>query len=108
MSSKLPLLLLTAVVLAPAPGHGEPSLTLTSLTVDLPDSDTMFTGSGSGALNNNCLACHSAEMVLYQPVLPKAAWQAVVAKMIHIYKAPVAEDDVGPIVDDLARIKPAN
>jgi hypothetical protein len=104
----LPLLLLTAVVLAPMPGHSEPPLTLTSVTVELPESDNMFTGPGSEALNNNCLACHSAGMVLNQPALPKATWQAVVAKMIHIYKAPVEEKDVGPIVDYLAGIKPAN
>jgi hypothetical protein len=109
MSSRfLPLLLLTAVVLAPMPGHSEPPLTLTSVTVELPESDNMFTGPGSEALNNNCLACHSAGMVLNQPALPKATWQAVVAKMIHIYKAPVEEKDVGPIVDYLAGIKPAN
>ena len=47
-------------------------------------------------------------MVLNQPALPRATWQAVVAKMIHIYKAPVEEKDVGPIVDYLAAIKPAN
>ena len=109
MSSRfLPLLLLTAVVLAPMPGHSEPPLTLTSVTVELPESDNMFTGPGSEALNNNCLACHSAGMVLNQPALPKATWQAVVAKMIHIYKAPVEEKDVGPIVDYLTGIKPAN
>jgi hypothetical protein len=112
MSSRLPLLapllLLTAVVvLAPVPGRSEP-LTLTSVTVELPESDNMFTGPGSEALNNNCLACHSAGMVLNQPALPKATWQAVVAKMIHIYKAPVAENEVGPIVDYLAGLKPAN
>ena len=83
-------------------------LTLTSVTVELPESDNMFTGPGSEALNNNCLACHSAGMVLNQPALPRATWQAVVAKMIHIYKAPVEEKEVGPIVDYLAGIKPAN
>jgi len=110
MSSKLPLLplLLAAVVLGPVPGHSKSPLKLTSVTVELPNSDVMFTGSGSETLNNNCLACHSAGMVLNQPALPKATWQAVVAKMIHIYKAPVEEKDVGPIVDYLAGIKPAN
>jgi hypothetical protein len=108
MSSKSPLLLLLlAVVLTPVPGRSEP-LTLSSVTVELPESDNMFTGPGSEALNNNCLACHSAGMVLNQPALPKATWQAVVAKMIHVYKAPVEEKDVGPIVDYLAGIKPAN
>ncbi|HEY2112897.1 MAG TPA: hypothetical protein VGH25_14340, partial [Dongiaceae bacterium] len=47
-------------------------------------------------------------MVLNQPALQKAIWRAVVAKMIHIYKVAVAEDEVGPIVDYLAGLKPAN
>ena len=102
------LLLLTALLLAPVPGHSEQPLTLTSVTVELPESDNMFTGPGSEALNENCLACHSAGMVLNQPALPRATWQAVVAKMIHIYKAPVEEKDVGLIVDYLTGIKPAN
>ena len=46
--------------------------------------------------------------MLYQPALSKATWQAVVTKMIHIYKAPVEAKDVDPIVDYLAGIKPAN
>jgi hypothetical protein len=40
--------------------------------------------------------------------IAEATRQAVVAKMIHIYKAPVAENEVGPIVDYLAGLKPAN
>ncbi len=67
----------------------------------------MFPGPGSDAINNNCLACHSAGMVLNQPVLPKSAWQAEVTKMITIYKAPVSEEDVAAIVDYLARMKAA-
>jgi hypothetical protein len=74
----------------------------------LPDSDRMFpSGPGSDAANNNCLACHSADMVLNQPVLPKAAWQAEVDKMIKVYKAPVPAADVGAIVDHLASTKGA-
>ena len=44
-------------------------------------------------------------MVLNQPNLPRAAWQAEVDKMIHAYKAPVAEQDVPAIVDYLTRTK---
>jgi hypothetical protein len=37
---------------------------LKPVKVDLPDSDTMFPpGPGSDTINNNCLACHSADMV---------------------------------------------
>jgi cytochrome c5 len=80
-------------------------ITLQSVRVDIPDRETTFPGPGSDAINNNCLVCHSAGMVLNQPSLPKAAWQAEVDKMIHVYKAPVAPEDVAAIVDYLAKIK---
>jgi hypothetical protein len=81
---------------------------LKPVKIDLPDSDKMFpSGPGSDAINNNCLACHSADMVLNQPELSKQAWASEVNKMINNYKAPVAPEDVGPIVDYLARLKGA-
>ena len=77
-----------------------------SVSVDLPNGDRMFpAGPGSDAINNNCLACHSAGMVLNQPVLSKVAWAAEVNKMITIYKAPVDPGDVNAIVDYLNRTK---
>ena len=81
---------------------------LKSVKIDLPDSDRMFPdGPGSDAINNNCLACHSAGMVLNQPALSKQAWAAEVNKMINNYKAPVAPEDVGPIVEYLTGLKGA-
>ena len=81
---------------------------LKPVKVDLPDSDKMFPdGPGSDAINNNCLACHSADMVLNQPELSKQAWAAEVSKMINNYKAPVAPEDVGAIVEYLSRLKGA-
>ncbi len=44
-------------------------------------------------------------MVMNQPVMPKAAWEAEVNKMRNVYKAPVAESDVAAIIDYLASIK---
>lgn len=106
MSRKMPpLALLIAALLAPVPGRAEPPITLKSVKVDLPDSARTFSGSGSDAVNNNCLACHSAGMVLNQPALPKAAWQAEVGKMINVFKAPVAKEDVAAIVDYLTANK---
>ena len=62
-------------------------LQLKSVKIDLPDSDRMFpNGPGSDAINNNCLACHSADMVLNQPALSKQAWAAEVDKMINNYR----------------------
>ena len=102
---KVLLALLILAILAPMPGRADSSLMLKSVKVDLPDDAEMFTDSGSDAINNNCLACHSASMVLNQPALPKAVWQAEVDKMIKVYKAPVADEDAAAIVDYLARTK---
>jgi cytochrome c5 len=103
----LSLALMTGVVLAPLAGRAATPLQLESISVDLPQSDRMFTGQGADVINNNCLACHSAGMVLNQPALTKAAWQTEVSKMINFYKAPISAADVTAIVDYLARTKGA-
>ena len=46
-------------------------------------------------------------MVLNQPALSKAAWSAEVNKMITAYKAPVAPEDVGTIVEYLTSLPSA-
>jgi hypothetical protein len=46
-------------------------------------------------------------MVLNQPALSKQAWTAEVNKMITAYKAPVAPEDVGAIVEYLTGLKAA-
>ena len=60
--------------LAAEPAPGGPStvtgggVTLHSVNVNFPDPGRMFPGdSKADAINNNCLACHSAGMVLTQP-----------------------------------------
>ena len=55
-------------------------------------------------VRGNCTACHSADYVATQPPMKdkKAFWQAEVTKMIKVYGAPIAEADVGKIVDYLA------
>jgi hypothetical protein len=76
-----------------------------SETVELPFGDRNFSGPNADAINNNCLSCHSAGMVLNQPTMPRAMWQAEVDKMRAVYKAPIAAEDVIPIVDYLAQLK---
>ncbi len=99
------------LVLIATPAASAPSsvsgagITLTSQSVGLPSSDGMFDGAGADAINNTCLACHSAGMVLNQPTMSRAAWQAEVTKMHTTFKAPVDQDAVPAIVDYLARIK---
>ena len=81
-------------------------VTLHSVSVEFPDPGRMFPGdSKADAINNNCLACHSAGMVLTQPVLSRAEWQSEVDKMRNTYKAPVDASDVTSIVDYLVALK---
>jgi cytochrome c5 len=101
------LALLSATSDVPPAVSAESPFRLKSVSVDLPDRGTMFSGAGSDVVNNNCLACHSAGMVLNQPALSAAAWQAEAEKMLHVYKAPIDEKDVPAIVEYLVRIKGA-
>jgi hypothetical protein len=75
------------------------------VNIELPNGDRMFEGPGSDAANNNCLACHSAGMVLNQPALSKAQWRTEVEKMRTAYRAPIDPKDVDGIIDYLAGMK---
>lgn len=101
-----PSLPVSASASAPAASPNAPqTFVLKSVSVDLPTSDVAFPGSNAQAIAANCLACHSAGMVLTQPALSKAAWDGIVEKMIHAYKAPVDQKEVAPIVDYLEATK---
>ena len=84
---------------------GATSIKLKSTKVEYPTSDVMFPGDGADAINNNCLACHSADHVLYQPLLSRENWAEVVHKMVTAYKAPISPDDEKQIVEYLAKTK---
>jgi hypothetical protein len=91
---------LAAVGTTSVSGRG---VTLRSVSLDLPDPGRLFPGGAAAdAINNNCLACHSAGMVLKQPSLSRDQWRAEVDKMRNTYKAPVAPQDVDAIVNYLA------
>jgi cytochrome c5 len=79
-------------------------VTLRSVNVDIPNRDRQFEGPGADVVNNNCLTCHSAGMVLTQPRLPRAVWLAEVEKMRNTYKGPIDAEDVPAIVDYLANL----
>jgi cytochrome c5 len=94
------------VVLPLLAGHAAPLTELKSLKLDVPTSDaTVPPGPGADAVNNNCLACHSADHLTSQPSLSKDQWDEVVHKMITAYKAPISPQDATAIVDYLARTK---
>ncbi|MBV1702808.1 MAG: cytochrome c [Hyphomicrobiales bacterium] len=90
-----------ALGLVPLPVQAQTTLTLKTSSVDLPDPLHQFKGEGADAVNNNCLACHSAEMIQTQPKLNAATWTAEVNKMINVMKAPVDKADVAAIVNYL-------
>ncbi len=95
----------TALTIVPA--IADPS-SLQSVKLELPFGNRMFPdGPGVQTANNNCLACHSAGMVLNQPALSRKAWEEEVNKMRNTYKAPIPAEDVPTIVAYLANVKGA-
>lgn len=53
----------------------------------------------------NCMTCHSAEYVRYQPTTaPRPYWEAMVKRMKTVFNAPIDDADVPDLVDYLVRI----
>ena len=105
-SPRLPILLLTAVALVPLCSAAQTVPVLKSTKVTLPESTATFPpGPGVDVANADCVACHSVGMIMNQPVMPRAAWEAEVNKMRNVFKAPVPESDVAAITDYLTNIK---
>jgi hypothetical protein len=72
------------------------------LSVALPDEEGLLPeryGVTSDAVNNNCLACHSAAMILAQPRLNRVQWGETIAKMRTVYAAPIDPADEAAILD---------
>ena len=52
----------------------------------------------------NCVTCHSAEYMQYQPATaPRAYWDAMAHRMKTVFKAPIADEDIPLIVDYLTK-----
>ncbi|WP_035721610.1 sulfite:cytochrome C oxidoreductase subunit b precursor [Bradyrhizobium sp. ARR65] len=101
--------LLVIAVSWSAPAHVQEGPAFKAVSVDLPSGDAQFPGGAEAdTINNNCLACHSADMVLNQPSFPRAVWDAEVHKMIKVYRAPIDEADAARIIDYLANTKGTN
>ena len=79
----------------------------TAKTIQLPPDPVQLKPSalpGYARAQANCVACHSAEYMLYQP--PNAArpyWDAMVKRMKVVFKAPIDDADMPAIVDYLAK-----
>jgi sulfite dehydrogenase (cytochrome) subunit B len=59
---------------------------------------------GYAKAQDNCVGCHSAEYMLYQPATaPRPYWEAMVKRMKAVFNAPIADADMPAIVDYLAK-----
>ena len=98
MRSKL--LLATVVLVATGAGAVTKTLTLPPDGVQLKASALP----GYAKAQAQCVACHSAEYMLYQPpTAPRPYWDAMVKRMKAVFKAPIDDADMADIVDYLAR-----
>ena len=67
------------------------------------DTTTLRKGRGVDDAYANCLSCHSADYVNFQPPkMGRGFWEAEVSKMINAYGAPINATDAEKIIDYLA------
>lgn len=102
MNTKTALALVCATLLAAtAASHAA------TKTMELPPDGVQLTPSslpGYAKAQTNCVSCHSAEYMVYQP--PNAArpyWEAMTKRMKAVFKAPIDDADMPDIVDYLAK-----
>ncbi len=76
-------------------------------TIQLPPDPVHLTPSplpGYAKAQVSCVACHSAEYMLFQPpTAPRPYWDAMVKRMKAVFKAPIDDADMPAIVDYLAK-----
>jgi hypothetical protein len=61
-------------------------------------------GEAAALVQLRCSTCHSLDyIVMNSPFLTRAVWDAEVRKMMKIMGAPIAENEVAPIVDYLSQ-----
>jgi hypothetical protein len=97
MNKTLALLLLAACTAAGA----------VTKTIELPPDGIQLKASplpGYAKAQANCVACHSAEYMVYQPAnAPRGYWETMVKRMQQVFKAPVADADMPEIIDYLVK-----
>ena len=78
-----------------------------SKTIELPPDGMQLKPSslpGYEKAKTNCVVCHSAEYMLYQPpTAPRAYWDAMVKRMKVVFKGPINDADMPDIVDYLVK-----
>jgi hypothetical protein len=89
----------TALALALG-GAGAKTIALPPDGVQLKASDLP----GYAKAQQQCVGCHSAEYLQYQPpTAPRAYWDAMVKRMKAVFKAPLDDADMPVIVDYLVK-----
>jgi mono/diheme cytochrome c family protein len=79
----------------------------TKVSVQLPTSLTPFpAGVGADIANSQCLICHSADMVLYQPARTQEQWKETINKMRSAYGAPLPAEQVDALAAYLLGLNP--
>ena len=76
------------------------------VSIDLPIGDTPpeLADPASEVVVNNCSACHSLDYITTQPRgKGEQFWRDSVAKMVNVYKAPLAPEDADAVAAELAR-----
>ncbi|MFO0926850.1 MAG: hypothetical protein U0736_07380 [Gemmataceae bacterium] len=69
------------------------------VSIVLPSDDPVLPpGPNSDDFHRQCSACHSTRLILTQPPLKPAQWEAVVKKMMTMYKAPLTAGDEKKVV----------
>jgi hypothetical protein len=76
-------------------------------SIDLPPDGVQLKPSalpGYAKAQANCVVCHSAEYMQYQPpTAPRPYWDAMVKRMKTVFKAPINDADMPEIIDYLAK-----
>jgi cytochrome c5 len=77
------------------------------VNVQLPTSLAVFpAGRGADIANSQCLMCHSADMVLYQPARTQDQWKETINKMRSAYGAPLPGEQVDALAAYLSGLSP--
>jgi sulfite dehydrogenase len=81
--------------------------TASALDITLPPETAVFKPNdlpGYALVQRDCMICHSAQYVQYQPPSSQRSyWEATVKKMQKTFAAPFADEDIPAIVDYLVK-----
>ncbi len=75
--------------------------------IELPPDPVQLTANGMpgyAKAKKECVGCHSAEYMLYQPpTAPRPYWDAMVKRMKAVFRAPIPDNDMPEIVEYLVK-----